>query len=232
MSHRIEQKAARRAERLRREAERLEARQRARRRASYASVAVLAAVIVTLALVLSDGSPPPAGDHAPNHGTASAKRAGGSYAVGDKAPAFRLTDAVSGGQVTSASLRGRTSMLFFSEGVNCQACMVQAADLERAGTLRKAGIRLLSVSTDPLQVLAAAVRDYGIRTPFLADPSTEMSRAYGMLGHGGMGHPDTDGHAFMLVDEKGTVLWHRAYQEMYVEPGELMRDMRAEMRRS
>jgi hypothetical protein len=52
-----------------------------------------------------------------------------------------------------------------------------------------------------------------------------MSAAYGMLGHGGMGHPTQDGHAFMLLDATGKVLWHQAYQTMYVSPSQLISDM-------
>ena len=220
MSHRLEEKQARRAEHLRAEeaGRRAAARQRLIRRAGYGAVGLIAATLVTLAITLGgDGAPA-----APAAGTASAD-------VGAKAPDFMLTDAVSGKQVTRSSLRGRKTMLFFSEGVNCQACMVQAADLEKAGTLDKRGIQLVSVTTDQPGDLEQAAKQYGITTPILADPTGAMSSAYGMLGHGGMGHPDLAGHAFMLLDERGKVLWHRAYQEMYVKPDTLVRDMNAEM---
>jgi peroxiredoxin Q/BCP len=222
MSHRLEEKQARRAQRERAEqaALRAQARQRFARRAGYGTVAAIAATLIALSALLGGGSNPPA--------PATPTGAGTGADVGAKAPDFALTDVVSGKQVTAASLRGSETMLFFSEGVNCQACMVQAADLEKAGTLDKEGIRLVSVTTDQPGDLAQAARQYGITTPLLADPTTAMSSAYGMLGHGGMGHPDTNGHAFMLLDEQGTVRWHRAYQEMYVEPAKLLRDMTAE----
>jgi hypothetical protein len=54
-----------------------------------------------------------------------------------------------------------------------------------------------------------------------------MSAAYGMLGHGGMQHPTQDGHAFMLLGADGKILWHKAYQEMYVSPNQLIADMNA-----
>jgi hypothetical protein len=37
-----------------------------------------------------------------------------------------------------------------------------------------------------------------------------MSAEYGMLGHGGIGHTTQAGHAFMLLDPNGKVLWHQA----------------------
>ena len=220
MSHRAEEKQARREERERAEqdARRIEARLRMRRRAGYGGVGAIGTTLVILAIALGGNtseSPAPAAD-------------GSAPTVGAIAPAFSLTDAVTGATVSRDSLKGSKTMLFFSEGINCQACMVQAADLEKAGTLSSEGINLVSVTTDPADQLAEAARQYGITTPLLADPTTAMSAAYGMLGHGGMGHPNTAGHAFMLLDEKGRVLWHRAYQEMYVKPKQLISDMRTE----
>ena len=220
MSHRLEQKQARRAERLRAE-QTARARERLRRRAGYGAVGLIAATLVSLAVLLGGSDDPAA--VAP----AAAERTAAPADVGGQAPEFALTDVVSGEQVTAASLQGRKTLLFFSEGVNCQACMVQVADLEKAGTLDEQGIQLVSVTTDQPGDLAQAARQYGITTPILADPTGAMSSAYGMLGHGGMGHPTVNGHAFMLLDEQGTIRWHQAYQEMYVKPAELLRDLKA-----
>ena len=223
MSHRIEEKEARREARQRAEAEarRVEGRQRLMRHAGYGAIGVSATVLVLLALLLRGTAPTPA--PAPVAGAIAPAD------VGAKAPDFRLTDVVSGQEVSAVSLRGEKTMLFFSEGINCQACMVQAADLERAETLEQEDIQLVSVTNDRPSELAQAAQQYGITTPLLADPTTEMTARYGMLGHGGMGHPTVAGHAFMLLDEDGTVRWHRAYQEMYVEPGQLLEDMKAEV---
>jgi peroxiredoxin len=224
MSHRLDEKQRRRAERLAAEAadRNAERRQQLMRRAGYGVVGVLAATLVTLAVVLGGGNNP-----APAHDMAS-HGAGSGPAIGATAPDFALTDVANGQQVSAKSLRGRKTMLFFSEGVNCQACMVQATDLEKAGTLSKQGIQLVSVTTDPADQLAQAAQQYGITAPLLADSTTEMSSAYGMLAHGGMGHPTQDGHAFMLIGADGKVLWHKAYQEMYVKPHRLLADMKAE----
>jgi peroxiredoxin len=217
MSHRIDDKQARRAGRLREE-EQARRRQRLVRRSGYAAVGLVAATLVTLAVVLGGGESTPAGDGMPSMGAAAPT-------VGATAPAFALTDVVSNRRVNLRSLRGRKTLLFFSEGVGCQACIVQVADLQKSKALRSAGVRLVSVTTDAPGDLSRAAKQYGIRSPLLADPTTEMSAAYGMLGHGGMGHATQDGHAFMLLDTRGKVLWHRAYQEMYVKPGRLLNDM-------
>lgn len=225
MSHRITEKEARREERLRNEAmaRRSAQRQLMMRRIGYGIVASLAAALITAAVVLggNDRTLPSGHENSMRSATTGAT-------VGKQAPGFSLTNVITGRPLSSASLRGRKTMLFFSEGINCQACMVQAADLQKNPALRKAGIRLVSVTTDSPGDLAQAAKQYGITAPLLADPSTRMSSAYGMLGHGGMGHPMQDGHAFMLVSRDGKVLWHRAYQEMYVKPAQLLHDMRAE----
>jgi peroxiredoxin len=222
MSHRAENKQTRRAERIRREeqARRTERRQRTARRAGYSAVALIAAALVTVAVVNGGGS---GGGSSGSVDQMSAS--GGGPTAGAIAPAFALTDVVSGKQVTLSSLAGHKALLFFSEGVGCQACMVQAADLQRSKALTAAGIKLVSVTTDPPGDLAQAASQYGIRTPLLADPTTRMSAAYGMLAHGGMQHPGEDGHAFMLLSANGTVLWHQAYPHMYVQPSQLLADM-------
>jgi peroxiredoxin/CheY-like chemotaxis protein len=200
-------------ERLRREAEqrRREHHQRLMRRAGYGTVGLIALALITFAIVGggsgSSSSPSSSNDEMPMGSSSSST----GPAVGKEAPTFALTDVVTGRQVTRGSLAGRKTLLFFSEGVGCQACMVQAAELQSNKTLANAGIRVVSVTTDPADQLAQAAKQYGIRTTLLADPTTSMSAAYGMLGHGGMQHPTQDGHAFMLLSTNGKVLWHQLH---------------------
>jgi peroxiredoxin len=217
MAHRVDKKQAAREARVRAEAEarRTERRQKVMRHAGIVIAAGIAVVLVVLAIGLN-GS-----------GASSSGASTKGPAAATKAPEFSLTNVVSGRQVTLASLRGHKTLMFFSEGVSCQPCMVQAADLQKSGLLHRDGIQLVSVTTDQPPELAAAARQYGITTPLLSDPSTSMSKAYGMLSHGGMQMPGEDGHAFMLLDRSGKVLWHQAYQSMYVAPDQLMADLRA-----
>ena len=147
---------------------------------------------------------------------------GGDLSVGSPAPQFSALDAVSGKPMSLADLRGQRTLLFFSEGAACQACLVQIANLQSDPALAKAGVRLVSVSTDSPSTLSAAARQYGITTPMLSDSSTQMSSDYGMLGRGGMGHPSADGHAFMLLDAQGKIAWQQSYSQMYVPPGEVV----------
>lgn len=162
---------------------------------------------------------------------AAVQHEGDGLPAGTKAPAFSETDVVTGSPIESAALAGKRTLLFFSEGVMCQACFVQIRELEKVGaTLRGRGIELISITPDPADVLREAVEAYGITTPMIADDDRNMSAAYDTLGQGM--HADTPGHAFVLVDETGTIAWQKDYwitaeRTMYVEPEQLLAELPA-----
>jgi peroxiredoxin Q/BCP len=149
---------------------------------------------------------------------------------------FAERDVVSGREISSQTLRGKKTLLFFSEGVMCQACFVQIRDIEEVGVqLEKKGIGLVSITPDSSEALKQAIDQYGISTPMIADDDRDMSTAFDTLGRGM--HSDTPGHAFVLVDETGKVVWQRdywldPYRTMYVEPARLLADLAAASARS
>lgn len=137
------------------------------------------------------------------------------------APAFAVRDVVSGRVLTSSYFKGRNTLLFFSEGVMCQACLEQIQSLERvSGELAKRHLALVSITPDSAANLRRAVADYQIHTPLLSDESRRMSTDYEMLGLGM--HSDFPGHSFVLVDRHGEIRWRRDYTEMYVPSSELL----------
>jgi peroxiredoxin len=142
---------------------------------------------------------------------------------------FDERDVVTGEPISSQTLAGRKTLLFFSEGVMCQACFVQIRDIEQVGdALKENGIDLVSITPDPPGILKQAIDQYGISTPMIADDDRDMSEAFNTLGQGM--HPDTPGHAFVLLDETGKVLWQRdywlePYRTMYVEPRQLLAEI-------
>lgn len=144
---------------------------------------------------------------------------------------FVERDVVNGREISSQALTGKKMLLFFSEGVMCQACFVQIRDIEKVGTeLEKKGIGLVSITPDSAETLRQAIDQYGISTPMIADDDRDMSAAFDTLGQGM--HSDTPGHAFVLVDETGKVVWQRdywlePYRTMYVEPETLLADLAA-----
>jgi peroxiredoxin len=184
-------------------------------------VAVLAASFVVPKLV-NGGSGPAAAGHA---GMAMDAGYGKGLSVGEPVPQFSEVNVVTGQPITSQSLSGRKTLLFFSEGVMCQACFQQIKGLEEVGAdLSKRGIELVSITPDNSTDLKQAITQYGITTPMIADDDRTISEAFNTLGKGM--HADTPGHAFALI-EKGKVLWYRDYwlppdSTMYVEPAKLL----------
>ena len=150
---------------------------------------------------------------------------GGGLPVGSAIPAFSERNVETGQLISSKTVYERKTLLFFSEGVMCQACFEQIKGLEKFGAqLRKRGISLVSITPDSPGDLKQAIAQYGINSPMIADEDRTMSEAFNTLGQGM--HADTPGHAFALID-KGKVLWYRDYwmaptRSMYVEPAKLL----------
>lgn len=145
------------------------------------------------------------------------------------APAFDERDVVSGRTITSESLRGKNVLLFFSEGVMCQACFQQIQALEaRTADLTRRKLVLVNITNDRVADAQQAAETYRITTPLVADEDRDMSGAYDVLGQGM--HPNTAGHTFILVDRQGVIRWRRDYwlgsdPTMYVKPDRLFADI-------
>ena len=190
-------------------------------------VAVAITAIVTGSFVLPDvfESKPVASSHAAME---MGVDQGAGLPVGSRVPSFAERDVETGNAITSRTIYGTKTLLFFSEGVMCQACFEQIKGLEQFGAeLDRRGIRLVSITPDAPSDLRRAVSDYGIASPMIADEDRDMSDAFNTLGQGM--HGDTPGHAFVLVD-RGKVLWYRDYwlaptRSMYVEPKKLLADI-------
>lgn len=138
------------------------------------------------------------------------------------APAFAAQNMVNGRLLTSGVFKKGDTLLFFSEGVMCQACLQQIQSLERVSDqLAKRHIALVSITPDSPEQLRQAVADYKIHTPLLTDESRRMSTDYDVLGLGM--HADMPGHSFILVDRHGVIRWRHDYTEMFVPTDELLK---------
>ena len=193
-----------------------------------ASAAVLA-VLLGLYLVYSTGSG--------GAGSASGTTPAGDVQVGDPGPGASAPDltlaSTTGEQVSLADYRGRSVLLYFQEGLGCQPCWDQIRDLEaRTGDLRAAGIdELVSITTDPVDLLKRKAADEGLRTQVLSDPDLAVSRAYSTTGFGMMGD-SRNGHSFLLVDPDGRITWRADYggapkYTMYVPVDRVLADLKA-----
>lgn len=197
---------------------------------SWKGVAVAAGVIAVVAAsfvvpgAFSKKASSPAAVHAMSMGASQ----GAGLPVGSSVPAFSERNVETGQPISSKSVYGKKTLLFFSEGVMCQACFEQIKGLERFGAeLHKRGIQLISITPDTRGDLSQAISQYGITTPMISDDDRTISEAFNTLGQGM--HADSPGHAFALID-KGKVLWYRDYwlpptRSMYVEPAKLLADI-------
>lgn len=153
---------------------------------------------------------------------------GAGLTPGTPVPAFSERDLLTGKAITAKSVYRHKTLLFFSEGIMCQACFEQIRSLQQVGSaLQKRGIQLVSITPDSAGELRWAAQQYGITTPLISDEDLTMSNAFNTLGQGM--HGDTPGHAFALID-KGKVLWYRDFwlapdRTMYVPANTLLADI-------
>ena len=155
---------------------------------------------------------------------------GAGLPAGSAVPSFSASDLLTGHPVSSSSVYGHKTLLFFSEGVMCQACLEQIQGLQQvADQLAKRGIQLVSITPDSTGELQQAAQQYGITTPLISDSNRHVSEAFNTLGKGM--HADAPGHSFALIYH-GKVLWYRdyylpPYRTMYVQPSKLLADIPA-----
>jgi len=107
--------------------------------------------------------------------------------------------------------------------------MQQVVDLEGSPEFQQLNVKLLSISTDPVEQLAKAVQEYGVYSPHLSDEGGNITRLYGASKWAmPSGEP---GHTFVLVGKDGKVKWIRDYGApengglMYVPVSDLIREL-------
>ena len=140
------------------------------------------------------------------------------YAVGAPGPgktALSLTlPATTGGNFDLASYRGKQSvLLFFQEGFTCEPCWIQLQAIQKdAAEFHALGIgSIVSVTTDPLNLLEQKVRGEGITLPVLSDGNARDSTAWQTNRYQMMGMGNRNGHSFILVGKNGRILWRADY---------------------
>ena len=155
--------------------------------------------------------------------------AAGPIKVGARAPVVTGTDVVTGRTMSSRRLAGKPILYYLSEGVMCQACLVQIQALQQqAAAIRDGGLQLVSVTNDDAGTLAQAAHDYEITTPLIADQSRAIVKSFGALGGipAGVGmHTDTADHTFILVDSAGRVRFVKDYPSMWIDVDKLLEQL-------
>ena len=135
----------------------------------------------------------------------------GKPGPGEVAPPIRLST-TRGTTFDLASYRGKTVLIYFQEGITCQPCWDQLKDIEKDfKVFREAGIEMLvSITTDPADLLKEKVGYERLFMPVLSDASLAVSRAYAANSYGMMGQ-DRDGHSFVVVGPDGRIEWRADY---------------------
>jgi thioredoxin-dependent peroxiredoxin len=136
---------------------------------------------------------------------------------GDKAPALEL--GTSDGSTVDLSSPGQPLVLYFYPKDDTSGCTREAQDFtELAGEYRKAGIKVVGVSRDPMKKHEKFISKYDLAVPLASDEDGTISDAFGtwveksMYGRKYMGME----RATFLIGADGTVL--RAWRKVKV-PG-------------
>jgi len=128
-----------------------------------------------------------------------------TLSVGDKAPAFTLTDQ-HGEKVQLTKLKGRKVLLFFYPKADTPGCTAQACGMRDVADQVGDAV-ILGVSPDKPDKQAKFDTKYGLGFPLLSDPEHAVADAYGVWGE-----KKLYGKAYMgivrsafLIDEKGKI---------------------------
>ena len=127
--------------------------------------------------------------------------------VGDKAPAFSLSDA-DGNTVKLSDFKGRKVIVYFYPAALTPGCTKQACDFtDNLELLGGAGYDVIGISPDAPEKLAKFREKESLKVTLLADPEKTVTEAYGAFGE-----KKNYGKTYMgvirstiVVDEEGKV---------------------------
>ncbi|MCO4257209.1 thioredoxin-dependent thiol peroxidase [Pseudarthrobacter cellobiosi] len=102
--------------------------------------------------------------------------------TGDVAPGFILKDS-SGKDVSLASRHGGSTIVYFYPAAATPGCTKQACDFrDSLASFTSAGYRVLGVSPDSVDKLAAFAANEDLSFPLLSDEDHAVAEAYGAWG--------------------------------------------------
>ena len=127
--------------------------------------------------------------------------------VGDKAPAFSLTDA-DGNKVSLADYRGGKVIVYFYPAASTPGCTKEACDFrDNLRELNEAGLDVVGISPDKPEKLAKFRDEEALTFPLLSDPDRKVLTAWGAHGEKKMYGKTVQGviRSTFVVDEKGKI---------------------------
>jgi len=124
----------------------------------------------------------------------------GKIGIGDRAPDFEL-QASGGASYRLADLRGRWVVLAFYPGDFTPVCTRQFCSYrDAADRLDDLDATVLGISPQSVISHDRFVAEHALTVPLLADPDHTTSRAYGVVGPGGLVR-----RSIFIVDPEGIV---------------------------
>jgi len=136
--------------------------------------------------------------------------AGSTIKIGDKAPAFTLSDQ-DGTPVKLSGLEGRWVVLYFYPKDDTPGCTTEACDFtDGIKGFEKLDAVVLGCSADTPASHRAFIAKYGLKITLLSDSSHEVMERYGAWGEKSMYGRTTMGviRSTVLIDPKGKVAFH------------------------
>jgi len=128
-------------------------------------------------------------------------------AVGDKAPAFSLSDA-DGNTVKLSDYKGRKVIVYFYPAASTPGCTKQACDFrDSLAELGGAGLDVIGISPDKPEKLAKFRDAEKLTFPLLSDPERKVLTEWGAFGEKTMYGKTVQGviRSTFVVDEKGKI---------------------------
>jgi thioredoxin-dependent peroxiredoxin len=102
--------------------------------------------------------------------------------TGAVAPDFTLKDS-SGQDVSLSSGRGANTIVYFYPAASTPGCTKEACDFrDNLASFTAAGYRVLGISPDPVEKLAAFAAKEDLSFPLLSDQDHAVAEAYGAWG--------------------------------------------------
>src|SRR5262245_14691255 len=126
---------------------------------------------------------------------------------GRPAPEFRLPSS-EGGEVSLASLRGKTVVLYFYPRDMTPGCTREACEFrDTQAPLKRAGAVVLGVSPDSLSAHDRFKKEYKLNFPRLSDPDKKVAKKYGAWGEKVMYGKKVTGmiRSTFVIDGEGNV---------------------------
>jgi len=141
-------------------------------------------------------------------------------AVGDRAPAFKLT--TSEGEISSTALKGKPYVLYFYPKDDTSGCTKEAISFtESARKFSTLGVDIIGTSKDSLESHEKFRKKYGLKVRLASDPEKKVAESYGvwvekkLYGRTYMGMD----RATFLIDGNGVIrgIWRKVKVPGHVE---------------